>query len=393
MAVNWYNPNMTGFNAPVPYVASGSAYIAQFTPWRAFVDVPATTFQQGDCWTPGEGKMNAWVQIDFGVPTRISNYRIRVRGQLAAAQAPYTSAPRAWTLQGSNDGVNFTVIDTRSSITNWSAANIWNEFALAQAQMYRYYRVHFTANNGDGTYLCVGKIQFGMAPGKILFQNLTSGKFYTVSGSSAVEVVDGSKATADASGVNTGIVINTNTVSNFKTLIGLPFRVVNYTVQAASPRVIIKENFTGRLSATSMPIGLTGVEDIVTLTAVGTGDIRHAIRFDDGMWLKYDTASSAWVEVATPANGMTTAELNALSIDQFKLLMHGIYADAVAMTLRHTMVTGATLSTVTLKVNMEGETRIAPSTSYTQSFNQGARTITFNILKTGQYSINYVDSL
>ncbi len=56
--------------------------------------------------------------------------------------------PKAWTLQGSNDGVNFVALDTETVINNWS--NRENKFFdVDNPGEYRFYRLNITDNNGD----------------------------------------------------------------------------------------------------------------------------------------------------------------------------------------------------------------------------------------------------
>lgn len=393
MAVKWYNPNMTAPNAPLPYIASSDrAVYGIYAPWRAFQENVPTVYTQGDSWTPGLGITSGYLQIDMGTPTIVSDYRLRVRGDYSQpGYEAFTGMARNWTLRGSNDGVNFDIIDTRTNITNWSASNIWNTFSLTGPVKYRYYRLVVTASNG-ANWLIIGKLQFGAKAGKVLFQNTTNLKYFTVSGPTAVEVADGSKSTADASGVEMGTTFSTTTVSNFKTLVGVPFRVINYTTADAAPKVTIRENFTGWLTAKSIPVSLVGVEDLVSITPVTAGNIRHAFSFDDALtWVRH--SGTEWVQINNISEGMTTAEVAALTKEQLNMARAGTRANATSITFGHALSAGASITSLTLKVNMEGEIRIAPSSSYTQAFNQGERTITFNISKTGQYYINYADSI
>lgn len=390
MAIKWYEPNMTSDTNPTPWVASASTMFdaTTYRAYNAFKKTLPTSYPY-DCWATASGAPNGWIQLDFGSPKPMKAYKLRTRGALESGAEPYTSMVRSWVLKGSNDGTAFTVIDTRTNITNWSSTNLWNEFTLPTTVRYRYYRLEITTNNGNTRYTAIGALQFGYAIGKILFQNTTNNKFFTVANNQAVEVADGSFAVADAQGLDPGTPTSMATVTNFNTLIGSPFKVINYA-DATVPTVTVKENFTGRLTAKSMAVSLLGVENLMSLNAVAAGDIKHGISFNgSNNWIKFD--GSNWVQIADLSQGMSTLELNALTKDQLEQAR--IDAVATSITFGHSLAADASITTLTLKVNMQGVTQLAPTSSYTQTFDQATKTITFNISKTGQYRINYVDSV
>jgi len=74
------------------------------------------------------------------------------------------SADRAlkdWQLQGSNDGTNYTTIDTQAGQTSWTAG-LMRTYTVPTANVgqYTYYRLYITANNGHATRTAVGQIYF-----------------------------------------------------------------------------------------------------------------------------------------------------------------------------------------------------------------------------------------
>lgn len=76
-----------------------------------------------------------WIQYDFGsgVTKTIKKYRVMNKNQT-------DHAPAAWVFAGSNDGTNFTTLDSRSGQT-WSGGGVWKEFEISNSVAYRYYRI------------------------------------------------------------------------------------------------------------------------------------------------------------------------------------------------------------------------------------------------------------
>src|ERR1019366_8898794 len=83
-------------------------------------------------------QLPAWLQIDLGVAKVLGRYVMTCDG---------TRSPKDWTVQGSNDGSTWTVVDTQAGITfgsNESRAY----YAAVQTSAYRYFRVYVTAEQG-----------------------------------------------------------------------------------------------------------------------------------------------------------------------------------------------------------------------------------------------------
>ncbi|MTV47773.1 hypothetical protein GJ688_02090 [Heliobacillus mobilis] len=125
-------------------------------------------------WTTGvangftfpSGVLTGWIQYQFQTAKRITTYTI------ASNSAGSTSAPKNWTLKGSNDGTNFTVIDTVTNSTGWADYEK-RTFVVDTPGNYTYYRVDITANNGDATYTRVGEIEMYQDM-TVLKSNITS---------------------------------------------------------------------------------------------------------------------------------------------------------------------------------------------------------------------------
>ena len=88
-----------------------------------------------------------WLRYDFGtgVAQTIKRYDITSANDVPARD------PKDWQLQGSNDGTNWTTVDTRTGQPSFPNRYQTMSFTVASPGAYRYYRLNVTANNGDGS--------------------------------------------------------------------------------------------------------------------------------------------------------------------------------------------------------------------------------------------------
>ncbi|WP_112262140.1 GH92 family glycosyl hydrolase [Lentzea terrae] len=83
-----------------------------------------------------------WVTFDFGAgPQTIKKYSVS-----SANDAPERD-PKDWTLQGSNDGTNWTVVDTRTG-QDFAERFQTKVYDVTSPASYRHYKIDITANHG-----------------------------------------------------------------------------------------------------------------------------------------------------------------------------------------------------------------------------------------------------
>lgn len=105
---------------------------------------PSNAFDGGNSskWNSGSTGIAAWLQYDFGknITWAITRYDI--------TSADTTNRdPKDWTFEGSIDGVNWTVLDTRTNQTFISRAQT-RQFTFSNTTGYRFHRLNVTAVNG-----------------------------------------------------------------------------------------------------------------------------------------------------------------------------------------------------------------------------------------------------
>ncbi|MET0634507.1 MAG: DUF1735 domain-containing protein [Chitinophagaceae bacterium] len=89
---------------------------------------------------------DGWFQLQFPTPQTVGAYTFT-----SGDDAPGRD-PKTWTLDGSNDGVNWTTVDTRTDELFSGRKQTVRYEVPGVPQAFSYYRVKLTANNGDGLF-------------------------------------------------------------------------------------------------------------------------------------------------------------------------------------------------------------------------------------------------
>ena len=158
-------PTMTANNAPSPNVASASSeHSSPYSPWYAFDDYQPSG-SPSDCWSTAYLTTTGWLKFDFGSGNTkvVKSYKITTRAYQGGTDAK-DSAPKIWTLQGSNNNSDWTTVDTVTNYAGWTTYNETKEFICDAQGSYRYYMLNVTANNGSASYLCIGELELFSPP-------------------------------------------------------------------------------------------------------------------------------------------------------------------------------------------------------------------------------------
>ena len=87
---------------------------------------------------------NSSVTVQCPKAYTVTGYTI---GALSSPSGPF-QAPSSWNLQGSNDGLNWTVLDSQSYQNTWYRSTV-KSFTVASPDSYTYYKFSLTGNNGN----------------------------------------------------------------------------------------------------------------------------------------------------------------------------------------------------------------------------------------------------
>jgi len=164
-AVSTCTTAMVSDTVPTPNVVSAtSEYYSEYrstyySAWKAF---SGTNLGESDRWISATSVAPWFIQYDFGAghETAINKYALQeqnyngttvVNGSIINEQNYNIDAgfPRDWSLQASNDGTNWTTIDSRTGVEA-PGINAWTQyFTFSNGVAYRYYRLYITNINGN----------------------------------------------------------------------------------------------------------------------------------------------------------------------------------------------------------------------------------------------------
>jgi hypothetical protein len=99
-----------------------------------------------------------WLQYDLGHTETVQRYTV-----ISSSFDRVERDPKDWQFQGSNDGVNWTTLDTQAGQAFTDRAQL-KSYAVATPGAYRWYRLNITSNNGDTGFTDLG--EFGLYAAK-----------------------------------------------------------------------------------------------------------------------------------------------------------------------------------------------------------------------------------
>ena len=131
-----------------------------------------------------------FVTYRFNTATRVSAIKLYNPN----ANSETTRPPKAWTFEGSNDGENWTTLDTRTAQTGWTSGQI-RTYSFQNDDAYVYYKFDCTELNGATDYLMLWEIEFySAAPGEAPVDLTTSSSGGVSSASATHDSYPASKA-------------------------------------------------------------------------------------------------------------------------------------------------------------------------------------------------------
>ena len=129
-------PQMTANNAPSPYVAA----VSSLSVGNAFTAFNRNTTAT-DYWSAAAGVTAAWLSMDFGSNVVIDGYTV-----FGSDQQIFN--PRNWTLESSNDNVNWTIRHTVSGAAAIPGSSTYSIASIGNTTGSRYYRINVTLIGG-----------------------------------------------------------------------------------------------------------------------------------------------------------------------------------------------------------------------------------------------------
>jgi hypothetical protein len=139
-------PTMTSNTAPSGAVITAAATANDY---KMFNPLDQGSFLVGEFAT-------GWCLYQFPAPRVIDAYQLQAPNNNGTTD----KMPSKWVLVGSNDAVNWTVLDSRSGETTWRSSE-WRGYEFVNQTAYVYYRFNFSEGGGaSGTGVAINSILF-----------------------------------------------------------------------------------------------------------------------------------------------------------------------------------------------------------------------------------------
>ena len=151
-------PQMFSANQDGYTVTASGQYNNDHAAWHAFDRDPTTLWA-------ANGSFPAWLRIEFPNATAINSIRI-----VARSDDVLNEAPSNFSIQGSNDGVDWDTLATYNAIT-WAKGES-KVFNFDNATPYITYRLYITASNSSNTSLATWELGNGYRQYKRVLENI-----------------------------------------------------------------------------------------------------------------------------------------------------------------------------------------------------------------------------
>jgi len=137
-------PQMTTGTTDGVTVADNGNLGTGYEGWRAFDNNSDTRW--------GVVATSGILSVTLATAKVVAGYSIRARND-----SYLIDSPKAWTLEGSNNGTDWTVLDTQSGVTSWSM-NERKEYEVSSPASYLFYRLNISSNQ-SGTDTSVSEVE------------------------------------------------------------------------------------------------------------------------------------------------------------------------------------------------------------------------------------------
>ncbi|RJE90659.1 hypothetical protein D3P07_00680 [Paenibacillus sp. 1011MAR3C5] len=141
-------PKMTSNTVPSGVVSASTTRVG-WEPYMSFDRIDT----DGNGWTTNEGVKTGWLAYEFPESICIDTYTITAHYSASWVNL----APRDWTFEGSLDGINWKVLETRVNEIAWGPKEK-RTFSVRNTRKFKKYRINITAING-GNYLNINEVE------------------------------------------------------------------------------------------------------------------------------------------------------------------------------------------------------------------------------------------
>jgi hypothetical protein len=143
-------PVVTSNTAPSGVASASSINSTSFDAYQAFNGI------QDERYAWASNSPVSWLQYQFPQKKIIYKYSLSMRTN--STYYATGEPPKTWTFEGSNDGANWTILDTQTNNTTL-ARGVIEEYRISNSKAYTYYRVNISANQGNATITVIAELK------------------------------------------------------------------------------------------------------------------------------------------------------------------------------------------------------------------------------------------
>lgn len=141
-------PTMTSNSAPSGTASADTEYSATYEAWKAMND---TNSGISDAWVSADAAPPHHLQYQFTAAKTIQKYTI------AGWDYTENKHPVAWILKGSNNGTDWTNLDTQTGQSFTQAEK--KEFTFGNGTPYTYYKLDISESQTADRYVAIGEFE------------------------------------------------------------------------------------------------------------------------------------------------------------------------------------------------------------------------------------------
>ncbi|MDU5143601.1 MAG: hypothetical protein E6230_15595 [Paenibacillus dendritiformis] len=166
-------PKMTSNTSPSGRAFAKDVWSSSYDVWYAFNQADDN---DGYCSKSGSGGVG-YLGYEFVQPIPIFKYALRSMGNSSVL----TTMPKDWTLEGSNDGERWHILDTQRN-QSWSTTNTDKYYYISYPKSFKMYRLNWTANNGHTGYTGINELKMFSGTSMVSYIPTINEKYVTTYG-------------------------------------------------------------------------------------------------------------------------------------------------------------------------------------------------------------------
>lgn len=129
---------------------------------------------------------DGWVKYEFPAAVVIDAYMLQARHNNSSKD----DMPWQWTIEGSNDDVNWTILDNQDGQDTWASSE-WREYSFYNKTAFKFYRMSATQGGGeDGDYVSIRQLVYHQAGETQTPFNLTASGVAGINGGAGFQSSD-----------------------------------------------------------------------------------------------------------------------------------------------------------------------------------------------------------